>query len=227
MNSMCCGEMRYGPPPGAGGVALPVRVKELSERDRRGLLMHFLSLNANDRALRFGAAISDDMVTRYVQMLDFARDSVFGVYDDDLELVGVGHLAFVPREAIPVLREATAKVLVAEFGVSVLAQARGQGVGSKLFERAAIHCRNHDVDTLTMQCLASNQLMMHIARKAGMEIHCEYGEANAFLKLTPPDPGSVMQEALEEQIATLDYTRKAGSRLARDWWRRMPRPRKR
>lgn len=227
MNSTSMDEMWRDPPGGVHQSGPVVRVKELAERDRRCLLMHFLSLDANDRGLRFGAAMSDDAVTRYVQMLDFARDAVFGVYDDDLELNAVGHLAFVPRESIPVLHEATAKTQVAEFGVSVVPRARGQGVGSKLFERAAIHCRNRDVDTLTMQCLASNQVMMHIARKSGMEIHCEYGEANAFLKLRPPDPGSVMQEALEEQIATLDYTRKAGSKIARDWWRRLPRAHRR
>lgn len=200
-----------------------VRVKELSERDRRGLLIHFLGLGPEDRSLRFGAAMSDEAITRYVQMLDFTRDAVFGVYDDDLALSGVGHLAFVPRQALPLLHEATHKTLVAEFGVSVTEQARGLGVGGKLFERAAVHCRNRDVDTLVMHCLASNRVMMHIARRAGMEIHCEYGEANAFLRLPPPGPASVMREAMDEQIASLDYTYKANSRLARAWLRRLPR----
>lgn len=210
----------------AAAAQASVRVKELSERDRRRLLMHFLALEAADRSLRFGAALSDETITRYVQKLDFARDSVFGVYDDGLTLVGVGHLAFCPREAYPLLQGATLKNMVAEFGVSVLSSARGLGVGSKLFERAAIHCRNHDVDTLTMQCLASNRVMMHIARKAGMEIRCEYGEANAYLRLKPADPGSVLQEAMEEQIATIDYTWKANTRMARNWWRYLPRARR-
>lgn len=208
-----------------GALRAAVRIKELSERDRRRLLMHFLALDGSDRLLRFGTILPDELITRYVQMLDFARDTVFGVYDDNLELVGVGHLAFAPREALPVLSEATRKARIAEFGVSVSEQARGIGVGSRLFERAAIHCRNNDVDTLTMQCLISNQVMMHIARKAGMEIHCEYGEANAFLKLGPGNPGSVLQEAMEEQVATFDYTLKANTRLARYWWRRLPRTR--
>jgi hypothetical protein len=52
-------------------------------------------------------------------------------------------------------------------------------VGTRLFERAAIHCRNSDVDTLYMQRLASNRTMMHIAQKAGMEIRRERDEANA------------------------------------------------
>ena len=199
-----------------------VRVKELSERDRRRLLMHFLELDDSDRLLRFGMVLPDDLITRYVQTLDFSRDTVLGVYDDNLALVGVGHLAFAPRETNPVLSDATLKAQIAEFGVSVSASARGMGVGSKLFERAAIHCRNEDVDTLYMHCLSSNQTMIHIAKKAGMEIHRDYGEADAYLKLTPANPGSMLAEAVEEQFASLDYTLKANTKAAMKWWRKLP-----
>ncbi|OWW23098.1 GNAT family N-acetyltransferase [Noviherbaspirillum denitrificans] len=199
-----------------------VRVKELSERDRRRLLMHFLALDSSDRLLRFGMVLPDDLITRYVQTLDFTRDTVFGVYDDNLALVGVGHLAFAPREANPVLSDATLKAQIAEFGVSVSASARGKGVGSKLFERAAIHCRNEDVDTLYMHCLSSNQTMIHIAKKAGMEIRRDYGEADAYLRLSPANPGSMLAEAVEEQFASLDYTLKANTKAAIKWWRKLP-----
>ncbi|MDB5841749.1 MAG: family N-acetyltransferase [Herminiimonas sp.] len=193
-----------------------VRVKELSERDRRRLLMHFLALDKADRLLRFGSSLPDESITRYVQMLNFARDSVFGVYDTKFKLVGVGHLAFAPREALS-LSEVTSKERVAELGISVSSSARGMGVGTRLFERAAIHCRNADVDTLYMQCLASNRTMIHIAKKAGMEIRRAHGEADAYLTLTPANPASVLQEAVEEQVAMLDYTFKANARAATKW----------
>ncbi len=200
----------------------PVRIKELSERDRRRLLNHFLALDGNDRLLRFGAMLTDELVTRYVQHLDFSRDTVFGVYDDNLKLLGVGHLAFAPRESRPALSDATIKERVAEFGISVAANARGQGIGSRLFARAAIHCRNEDVDTLYMHCLSSNKTMMHIARKAGMEIHRDWGEADAYLKLPPASPRSVLREAVEEQVASFDYGFKANTKAAFKWWRRLP-----
>jgi GNAT superfamily N-acetyltransferase len=203
--------------PEEGPEKFPVRVKALSERDRRRLLMHFLALNESDRLLRFGSVLPDELVTRYVQKLNFSRDTVFGVYDSRFQLMGVGHLAFAPREALPALRDATSKERVAEFGVSVSAEARGMGIGTKLFERAAIHCRNADVDTLYMHCLSSNGTMMHIARKAGMEIERSYGEADAYLKLAPASPATVLQEAVEEQVAMLDYTFKANARAASKW----------
>ena len=191
-----------------------VRVKELGERDRRRMLMHLLALGEHDRLLRFGTIMPDEGITRYVQRMDFARDKIFGVLDANFQLVGLGHLAFAPRDAMGTLDGVTEKERVAEFGVSVSATARGLGAGSKLFERAAIHCRNADIDTLYMHCLATNQVMIRIARKAGMEIQRQYGEADAYLRLEPADPASVLREAFDEQIAVIDYNIKANVRAA-------------
>jgi RimJ/RimL family protein N-acetyltransferase len=192
----------------------PVLVKALSERDRRRVLRHFMALDTNDRLLRFGSMLPDERVAEYVGKLHFTDDIVFGVYNRVFQLVGVGHLAFASKEAHPDSIYYTDKEKVAEFGVSVSKSARGQGVGTRLFERAAIHCRNSDVDTLYMQCLSSNRTMMHIAKKAGMRIHREYGEADAHLQLPPPSVSSVLAEALEEQMAKIDYTVKANARAA-------------
>ena len=51
-----------------------------------------------------------------------------------------------------------------------------------------------------------------------MEIQREYGEADAYLRLLPPNPASMLQEALEEQFATIDYTWKANARAAAKWF---------
>ncbi|MDB5920729.1 MAG: Histone acetyltransferase [Massilia sp.] len=201
----------------------PVLVKQLAERDRRRMLKHFMALDDSDRLLRFGTVLPDEQVGAYVNKIDLRRDTVYGVYNHVFKLVAVGHLAFAPKEqltAVGAVTIRTTKDTVAEFGVSVSKSARGLGIGTRLFERAAIHCRNCDVDTLYMHCLSSNQTMMHIAKKAGMEIQREYGEADAHLRLLPPSPGTVMQEAIEEQFATIDYTFKANARAAVKWFGR-------
>ena len=206
-------------PPGREGKKSKgaVMVKELQERDRRRMRKHFLALDNSDRLLRFGTTLPDELLESYVAKIDFERDKVYGVYNRVFKLVAVGHLAFAPKEKSPG-KVVTTKEQVAEFGVSVSRSARGLGIGSKLFERAAIHCRNQDVDTLYMHCLSSNQVMMRIARKAGMEIQREYGEADAYLRLLPANPASMLQEALEEQFATIDYTWKANARAAAKWF---------
>ncbi|MFZ6848186.1 GNAT family N-acetyltransferase [Undibacterium sp. RuRC25W] len=217
MNPIDIFPMNFSKSSGSGKAS--IYVKELSEKDRHRILRHFLALEESDRLLRFGTYLPDAMVEKYVEGIDFSRDKVFGVMSHHFRLVGVGHLAFAPRSEKD---EATDKDTVAEFGVSVSKTARGKGVGAKLFERGAIHCRNADVDTLYMHCLSSNQTMIHIAKKAGMEIHREYGEADAYLKLLPANPASVLREAVQEQVASIDYTIKANTRAAVKWIRHLP-----
>lgn len=188
-----------------------VQVKQLSARDRRRVLKHLLALDDKDRLLRFGSNLSDERIAHYVDGIDFERDTVYGVHNFAFRVVAVGHLSIAPKEQSPG-KAATTKASVAEFGVSVSHSARGLGLGSKLFQRAAVRCRNKDVDTLYMHCLATNKVMIHIARKAGMQIQKEYGEADAYLRLLPADPASVMREALDEQAALIDYTVKANLR---------------
>jgi RimJ/RimL family protein N-acetyltransferase len=186
----------------AAGLA-PVLVRELSVNDRERLLDHFLSLGGDDRLLRFGQLTPDHVIHNYVRTIDFHRDTVFGVFDRNLDLVGVGHLAYLPDE--------DAK-RTAEFGVSVVERARGQGIGSKLFERAAIRSRNTHVSMLYMHCLSRNRTMMHIAKKSGMKIEYAYGEADAYLTLAPADQSSILSEMLEEQAAAFDYALKRQAR---------------
>ena len=180
-----------------------VLVRELTAGDRDPLLAHFLALGEEDRLLRFGQAAPDHVIENYVRSIDFARDKVFGVYDHRLELVGVGHLAYLPADG---------DSRTAEFGVSVLERSRGMGVGSKLFERAAIHSRNTRVTTLYMYCLSRNTTMMHIAKKAGMKIEYAYGSADAYLTLPPADQASILTEMLQEQAAVFDYAIKRQAR---------------
>ena len=175
---------------------LPVLVRELSSADRARLLTHFLALDEDDRLLRFGQIVPDHVIENYVQNLNFTNDTVFGVFGNSLELVGVGHLAYLPAEG---------DKRTAEFGVSVLESARGRGNGTKLFERAAMRSRNTHVSVLYMHCLSRNARMMHIARKSGMKIEYAYGEADAYLSLAPADQTSIMAEMLQEQAAVFDY----------------------
>ena len=182
---------------------MPALVRELSSADRERLLAHFLALDEDDRLLRFGQVVPDHVIENYVRNINFSNDKVFGVFGNALELVGVGHLAYLPAEG---------DKRTAEFGVSVLESARGRGVGTKLFERAAIRSRNTHVTTLYIHCLSRNTTMMHIAKKAGMKIEYAYGEADAYLTLAPADQNSIISEMLQEQAAVFDYVLKRQAR---------------
>lgn len=169
--------------------------RELSRLERDKLLAHFLALGAEDRRLRFGLPLSDDSIADYVARIDFGRDAVFGVFDDELNLAGVAHLARAEEHA--------------ELGVSVLPAHRGRGIGAALLERAHTHARNWGIGTLFMHCLTENAAMMHLARKQGMRIAAASGEADAHLALSPASPASIAQAMLAERVGLFDYALKS------------------
>lgn len=174
---------------------VPIRVLHAMHRPQ--ILAHLLALSAHDRYLRFGYPASDSQIERYVQTLNFARDEIYGVVNRKLALIAMAHLAFdAPQPGRP---------QAAEFGVSVLGAYRGRGLGAKLYERAMVHARNKGVQTLYIHALSENAPMLRIARNAGASVHREGSESEAYLKLPPPDLGSHLSEAWEDQIAELDY----------------------
>lgn len=170
--------------------------------DRRAdLIAHFAALSRADLRLRFGHALSIAALEAYVDDIDFEKDGIFGVFDADLRLVGVAHVAL--------LRAA------AEFGVSVLPGSRGAGVGKALFARAVTFARNHQVRSLFVHCLAENEVMLRIARAAGMRVVHSSGEAEAWLALAPGNASTLAEACVQDQIALFDYTLKSHFLAAR------------
>ena len=160
----------------------------LRDSDRGALTRHFLALEEADRRLRFGSARSDEGIVQYVDRVDFVRDGVFAVHDDQLRWIAVVHVA---------LSGATA-----ELGLSVLPGHRGQGNGDALLRRAVVWLRNRGTLSVYVHCLAENAAMVHLARKNGMRIVYSGAESDGRLELDAPDPGSFFSEWLEDQRAT-------------------------
>jgi RimJ/RimL family protein N-acetyltransferase len=175
---------------------LLVPIRSLNPWHKRRILAHLLALSSEDRYLRFGYSAKDEQITNYVKSIDFKRDDVFGIYDRKLELVAMAHLA---------RSEDVEHKACAEFGVSVLASARGRGYGTHLFDRAVMHARNHGVQVLFVHALSENTAMLKIARKAGASVVRDGSESNAYLQLPPADVNGMVGEMLEERLAQTDY----------------------
>ena len=169
-----------------------VAVLRLNSRYRDDIAKHLLQLPEEDRRLRFGQAISDAAVRRYVDGIDFGRDSVFGIHGDALELIGVAHVALDPAKRI------------AELGVSVDPSSRGKGHGFALLQRAVLHAANLGYRVLFMYCLAENGIMRHLAKKAGLTVVIEHGEVDARLKLDRMKHGGALREVMADQFALVD-----------------------
>ena len=175
---------------------MDIHVRALSSLDRSSLEKHLVALADEDRRLRFGVPLNDGAVRAYVARIDFERDAVFGVFDDDLHLIGAAHVARSDAHA--------------ELGVSVLPAHRGRGIGSALLARAHMRTRNWGLGALFMHCLAENAPMMRLARRRHMEIVVESGEADAWLRLPPADAGTHFGEVFAERVAVFDYALKQG-----------------
>lgn len=201
--------------PYTAGQAIPVRELHAGHKDE--ILNHLLQLNDEDRHLRFGTQTPDEVIAHYVEHIDLNKDTVFGIFNDDLKLIGMAHLAYLP--------ESKNQTRAAEFGVSVLPEGRAQGLGTALLQRSAVHARNTRVETLYVHCLASNKAMMHLAQKAGMRVEYAYGDADAYLKLSPASPATIVEEAANEQWADLDYAMKSNLKKSNQaWWWLLGRP---
>ncbi|MEO8102788.1 MAG: GNAT family N-acetyltransferase, partial [Betaproteobacteria bacterium] len=150
---------------------MTIPIHQLDQTHTDLVKRHFDELADDDVYLRFGSLLNRDARHAYVDGIRFERDAVLAVYNDDLTLVGIGHLACLDGAA--------------ELGVSVLSAYRGLGIGTALFNRAAMRARNLQIVELFMNCLAQNGAIMHIARKAGMRIvNDDYG-VDAYLELPP------------------------------------------
>jgi len=183
-------------------------VTELSAIHRPALERHFLALDSKDRRLRFGIPLSETAVRLYVSRIDFQRDAAFGVFDDELQLLGAAHVAHADQHA--------------ELGVSVLLGYRNRGVGGTLLERATLRARNWGVRALFMHCLRENAAMVHVAHRRRMRIVIEADEADAWLNLPPADAASHFGEVFEQRVALFDYALKSqfasARRLAAAGW---------
>jgi GNAT superfamily N-acetyltransferase len=158
-------------------------VERLRDDMRASLVGHFLALPLKDRSLRFGMALAPTVIAAYVDRIDFERDLVFGVRDDRLAPVGVGHLAIEGD--------------LAELALSVLPGNRRRGIGSEMFKRAVSEARGRRIPSLCMHCLSGNTPVMRIAQRFGMDLITSDGDAAAYLRLQslPAAPIDVETEA--------------------------------
>ena len=177
------------------GVLIPISA--LSVEHLPHILKHLLALSEHDRYLRFGYTATDDHIQRYVDSLNFERDEIYGVFNIELEIIAMAHLA---------LMKETGRESSAEFGVSVAAHVRGRGYGARLFERAVIHARNEKVYQMYIHALSENAPMIRIARKGGARIERDGSETEAYLSLPKRNLDSRVTEFVADQYAKTNYS---------------------
>ena len=161
-------------------------IERMHAEARAPLLAHFLALSATDRRLRFGRPIAESVITSYVDGIDFARDTVLGVRDDQSQVIGVAHMAFDGDSA--------------EVGLSVLPAYRKRGIASALFGSAVARARCY-VRGITMLFPAINAPILRIAKRFGMAVRFSSGDAEARLDVRSIPAVPVTNELRSREFA--------------------------
>ena len=197
-----------------------IPIRDLHARHRRRILDHLLELDEHDRYLRFGYHATTDQIQHYVASFDFKRDEVFGIFDRQLHLIAMAHLAAMPG---PVDRQAS-RGRAMEFGVSVLRAGRGRGLGMRLFMHAVTHARNQHASHLMIHALSENAPMLRIAAKAGAAIDREGPDAEAWLKLPSDSVRTHLDSGLHSLAAEALYRVRYRVIHVSDWIRLLVSP---
>lgn len=150
-------------------VKMPPAIERLHADARAPLFAHLLALSDADRRLRFGRAIAPSVVAEYVNRIDFTRDTVLGVRDDQSLLVGMAHLACGEDPA--------------EVALSVLSMHRRRGIASALFGIAVARARRYGMRGIRMLFPAGNVPILRIALRFGMKVRFQGSDAEAVLAI--------------------------------------------
>lgn len=171
--------------------------RKLLAHERGLFAQHLKRMPAPDRQFRFAhSRVDDQWIDKYVAGIA-EGDMILGCFDDqagDPVLIGAAHVAIANK--------------VAEVGISVDPAFRTKGIGAELIRRAVRWTRNRNAEKLYTLCQSDNVSMIALARKLGMSVHREWGTAEAFLPLDPPDLLSVGDElSVDFDLLLRDWTR--------------------
>lgn len=153
--------------------------------------------------MRFGFNIKNEVIEQLCDKWTTGsrKNVVFGIENDDLELVAVAHISL---ESEP-----------AELAFSVIKNYQGRGMGDALMKRAIEYCQNHNIKQGCMVCLSTNDKIKRLAKRNNVLVTSLDGDAQAEILIPDPNPVSVWKEYWEDHFAKLDHLGKAQRKLAR------------
>jgi|GEM_PF-2030143 len=166
-------------------------IRPLTVFEREAARNFYLSLSAEDRRKRFCCMLSDETISKYVDCLNFSRNTVLGAFDEQAQIVGLAEL----------VRDTEAS----EAAFSVRPDRRGQKIGTQLMERLLLRARMCGIRKVFVMFLSDNTPMRRMALRAGMSVRSVDGEAHAVRELPAPDAEVLTRWFIEESLAHSGY----------------------
>jgi RimJ/RimL family protein N-acetyltransferase len=167
-------------------------IRELYEQERDTVRAFFLGLSDEIRYRRFGRAMTDAALARYVDQLDWQESALLGAYDAQARLVGVLELTELPNSTC-------------EVAVVVGSSHRGRGLGQALMDRALLKAKVRGVERIVLLCQVDNEPMRRLARSAGLTAQIEDGEVEGELDLPHAALVDVTEEVTREALGNAAY----------------------
>jgi len=166
-------------------------IRTLTVFERDAVKNFYLALSTDDRCKRFCCRISDETISEYLDGLDFARHTILGAFNEHAQLIGLAELALAPAES--------------EMAFSVRQDMRCQLIGTKLMERLLLRARTCGVRKVLVMFLSENTPMRRMAKRAGMLVETDVGEAYASRELLAPSAQELARWFIDEAIAHSRY----------------------
>lgn len=165
-------------------------IKRLNNSHREKVSSHFKRLDVESLRSRFCSFMNESAIELYVSRIDFNKNGIFGIFNDDLDIIGVGECVI----------DESNKAEVA-FCVEITYQ--NQGLGGKLLERIVRFAKAREKTHLEMLCLRSNQKSQYLAKKFGLKVkHSMDGETLAIIDMNDNESATEQfNENLDESLA--------------------------
>lgn len=157
---------------------------------------HFLELPDEDRYLRFGFAIKDSQIRKYLENTlvnpTASRTDANFWFAIKIEntIRATLHVAIVDGKA--------------EFAFTTDKAYRGQKLGQILFARGYQLINEYSIKVVTMQCLSVNAPMRHIARKFGMTVITHGSDTDSTINIQYPVPLKRIKEIVNAVVVDKD-----------------------
>ena len=174
-----------------GSETYPMLIRPLTVFERENLRNFYLASTADDRRRRFCCTLSDDTVSKYVDRLDFARDTILGAFDEHAQLIGLAELVRGPEES--------------EMAFSVRPDRRGEKIGTMLLDRLLARASMCGVRKVFVMFLSDNTPMRKMAQRAGMLVQTADGESHAERELPAPSTEDLNRWIVEESLSHGGY----------------------
>ena len=181
---------------------MPHIVFELPYHEYNRYRAHLLALDDESKYLRFGYQIQEETINALCDKFEenFQRHRVFVIENEELEVVGAGHISLEDR---PI-----------ELAFSVFKQYQGTGMGHSLMGRVVEWCQNRGIKAGCMVCLKRNAAIKKLAARHGILVN-EGSEVMADIHIPDASAISLIHEATVNNMAKFDHLGKLQRRFAR------------